>query len=107
MPADDQTSASRSLRETLHGGVAFHISDLNPEERRVIEDEFRKKDSSIRVIVATTTLAMGVNTPAESVIIVGLNHPGNVPYSVAEYKNMIGRAGRLGYSNTGTSYLFH
>jgi len=57
--------------------------------------------------VATTTLAMGVNTPASAVVIVGLTHPppGNVPYTVAEYKNMVGRAGRLGYAERGESYV--
>jgi helicase len=48
---------------------------------------------------------MGVNTPASAVVIVGLTHPGNVPYTVAEYKNMVGRAGRLGYTERGESYL--
>jgi hypothetical protein len=32
-------------------------------------------------------------------------HPGEQPYSVAEYKNIVGRAGRLGFSARGTSYL--
>jgi helicase len=45
------------------------------------------------------------NTPASSVVIAGLQHPGDKPYSVAEYKNLAGRAGRLGYSEKGTSYL--
>jgi helicase len=34
-----------------------------------------------------------------------LEHPGEKPYTVAEYKNLVGRAGRLGYSEQGTSYL--
>ena len=57
--------------------------------------------------MATTTLAMGVNTPAEAVVIAGLMHPGPPPtaYAVAEYKNMVGRAGRLGFSDTGESYV--
>jgi hypothetical protein len=50
----------------------------------------------LRVIAATTTLAMGVNTPAEAVVIVGLMHPRDQPYPVAEYKNIVGWAGRLG-----------
>ena len=54
----------------------------------------------LRVLAATTTLAMGVNTPAEAVVIAGLLHPGpeSEPYSIAEYKNIVGRAGRLGFA---------
>jgi len=47
---------------------------------------------------------MGVNTPAWSVVIAGLEHPDS-PYSVAEYKNMVGRAGRLGFTPKGKSFL--
>ena len=57
------------------------------------------------MIVATTTLAMGVNTPAQSVVIAGLEHPDSSPYAVAEYKNLVGRAGRLGFAERGSSYL--
>ncbi|MFN8579187.1 MAG: caspase family protein [Candidatus Sericytochromatia bacterium] len=105
LPKGDPSRASRNLELCLSHGVAFHISDLNPLERLVIEEEFIKHDSKIRVIVATPTLAMGINTPAESVIIAGLTHHKGIPYSVAEYKNMIGRAGRLGYSQKGSSYI--
>ena len=105
LPAGDPSQASQDLRSVLGQGVAFHNSDLEPEERRIIEEEFRKPGSSLKVIAATTTLAMGVNTPASSVIIAGLKHPGDKPYSVAEYKNLVGRAGRLGFAEKGTSYL--
>jgi helicase len=105
LPPGDLSTSSQRLRRTLAGGVAFHNSDLDRAERQVLEEEFRRQDSKLRVLVATTTLAMGVNTPAAAVVIVGLTHPGNVPYSVAEYKNMVGRAGRLGYTERGESYL--
>jgi len=107
LPIGDPSLASGSLRETLSGGVAFHIADLDGEEKQVIEDEFRSPQSSIRVIAATTTLAMGINTPAEAVIIAGLEHPGDIPqpYSIAEYKNIAGRAGRLPFTQRGASYL--
>jgi replicative superfamily II helicase len=45
---------------------------------------------------------------ASAVVIVGLEHPGPdgpVEYSIAEYKNIVGRAGRLGYGERGASYL--
>ena len=107
LPVGDPSIGSVTLRKCLSGGVAFHISDLDRDERSIIEEYFRKKDSTIRVIAATTTLAMGVNTPTEAVIIAGLEHPGDPPqfYSVAEYKNIVGRAGRLGYTTRGASYL--
>ena len=105
LPAGDPSQASGQLRQVLAHGVAFHNSHLDREERRVVEEHFRRRDTRLRVIVATTTLAMGVNTPASAVVIVGLEHPGPQPYSVAEYKNLVGRAGRLGYSERGASYL--
>jgi replicative superfamily II helicase len=107
MPDGDPSQASLDLRKTLAAGVAFHNADLEREERRIVEEEFRQPNSGLRVIAATTTLATGVNTPASSVIIAGLDHPGDPPepYSIAEYKNLVGRAGRLGYAEKGTSYL--
>ena len=105
LPTGDPSSASHDLQKVLSGGVAFHTADLDRDERLVIENHFRATGTPLRVIVATTTLAMGVNTPAEAVVIEGLEHPGPAPYSVAEYKNMVGRAGRLGFSTEGFSYL--
>lgn len=108
LPTGDASKASQDLALALQGGVAFHTSELAPEERRVIEEQFRADSSPIRVIAATTTLAMGVNTPAYSVVIAGLQHPAGgsfTPYSIAEYKNLVGRAGRQGYTERGTSYL--
>ncbi|MCG8478436.1 MAG: hypothetical protein MI724_05015, partial [Spirochaetales bacterium] len=102
LPSGDPSSASADLKKYLGQGTAFHNSHLDREERLIIEESFRTGE--LKVIAATTTLAMGVNTPASDVIIVGLDHPGH-PYSVAEYKNIVGRAGRLGYSDRGTSYL--
>ena len=105
LPQGDPSQASEDLRAALAQGVAFHNADLDREERRIVEEQFRLPGTSLRVIVATTTLAMGINTPASSVVIAGLEHPGPEPYSVAEYKNLVGRAGRLGYAEKGSSYL--
>jgi replicative superfamily II helicase len=105
LPQGDLSRASHDLRQALEHGVSFHNADLDREERRVVEEEFRRRDGTVRVIVATTTLAMGVNTPANAVVVVGLTHPPDQPYSVSEYKNLVGRAGRLGYAERGESYL--
>lgn len=105
LPTGDPSQASAELRRALGQGVAFHNADLDREERQAVEEAFRSADSTLRVIAATTTLAMGINTPASAVVVVGLEHPGPSPYSVAEYKNLVGRAGRLGFSERGSSFL--
>lgn len=107
MSSGEVSASTETLRRALDKGVALHTADLDRTERQAIENAFRDPDSGLNVIVGTTTLAMGVNTPAEAVVIVGLTHPGPTPtpYTVAEYKNMVGRAGRLGFSKTGESYL--
>lgn len=102
LPEGDPSAASQTLREVLAGGVAFHNAGLSREERLAVEEGFRSRE--IRVIVATTTLAMGVNTPASSVVIVELAF-WNRPFTVAEYKNMVGRAGRLGLAERGQSFV--
>lgn len=105
MPQNDPSVSSRKLSNVLRAGVSFHVSDLDVPERMIVEAQFRNKESGLRVVVATTTLAMGINTPAEAVIVAGLHHPGEIPYTVAEYKNIIGRAGRLGFAQRGMSFV--
>jgi replicative superfamily II helicase len=48
-------------------GVAFHHGGLVAEEKQVVERGFRS--GVVRVLVATTGLAAGVNMPAHRVII--------------------------------------
>lgn len=107
LPNSDRSESSTKLRAALAGGAAFHNSDLVREERVIIEQEFRKWDSRIKALAATTTVAAGVNTPASTVIIVDTFFYGDErrDFTVAEYKNMAGRAGRLGLSKQGRSIL--
>lgn len=103
----DGGQTTEELRTCLEGGVAFHIADLTTEERRLLEVSFGNRESVVRVLVVTTTLAQGVNLPADSVVICELEHPSpNArPYSVAEYKNMAGRAGRVGWADQGRAII--
>jgi helicase len=107
LPASDLSSSSQRLRSALRGGAAFHTSNLSREEREVIERSFRSPDGKIRVLAATTTVAAGINTPASTVILAEQEFVGEDgrPFTVAEYKNMAGRAGRLGYNEKGRSII--
>lgn len=107
LPQNVPSSTSRRLKEAISGGVAFHDSNLTREERSVIERAFRNPTSKLRVLVATTTLAAGLNTPASTVILAEhefLGEDGR-PFTVAEYKNMVGRAGRVGFNEEGKSII--
>jgi len=54
------------LSETVKQGVAYHHSGLTAEERKILEDAYRK--GAINIIVATSTLSTGINLPAKAVI---------------------------------------
>lgn len=80
--------------------VGLHYSDW--PDRRTAEEAFRAGRSD--VLVATSTLAAGVNTPARAVIIRD-THIGLEPMSVAMVQQMFGRAGRAGHEREGFAYL--
>ncbi len=88
-----QCGLNPKLKDTLPMGVAFHHAGLTLEEREVVERGFR--EGAISVLTATTTLAAGVNLPAQRVVIramfVGLNR-----LDIVRYRQMSGRAGRSG-----------
>ncbi len=93
-----------SLKSCMQGSIAFHNSELTFEERQTVEKQFRARE--IRCIVSTSTLAMGVNLPASTVIIVKPTkwqrvggEWDEVAINVGEYRNMSGRAGRFGILN--------
>jgi helicase len=98
LPQLDRSRTSQQLARCLAGGTAFHTSDLTREERAAVEAAFRDPHGPVRVLVATSTVAAGINTPASTVVIVETEFfetGGQKPYTVAQYKNMAGRAGRL------------
>ncbi|MEJ2250049.1 MAG: DEAD/DEAH box helicase, partial [Candidatus Lokiarchaeota archaeon] len=108
------------LQTIIENGIAFHHAGLLPKERKIIEDNFRKR--VIKVICCTTTLSAGINTPARMVILKefkrfvtsgyniqnfkGFYENGDgfsyfKPFSSNEVFQMLGRAGRPGLDTKG------
>jgi len=104
---EESSSMAARLGRCIDGGAAFHNAGLTNEQRALVETQFRRR--RVKCIVATPTLAYGVNTPARRVIIRDLNrfdvNLGFTPIPVLEVKQMCGRAGRPKYDKTGEAIL--
>jgi len=102
--ADENTSMGKALSDCVAGGVGFHHAGLSPRQRDIVEEAFKK--GVLVALVATPTLAQGVNLPSRRVIV--RDHRrwnstagGSLPIRAMEIRQMIGRAGRPGYDPHG------
>ena len=95
------------LKYCVQNSVAFHHAGLSSDDRKLVEAGF--KENCIKVIVATPTLAAGLNLPARRVIIRDYKrydaNYGMTNIPVLEYKQMAGRAGRPGFDSYGEAIL--
>lgn len=82
---------------------AFHNANLDKTQRDKIESRF-KNDKNLRIIVATSTLAQGLNLPARRVIVAGV-HRGTDIVPSYEILQMCGRAGRPAFDKQGDAYV--
>jgi helicase len=101
------THQCRLLAECLRQGIAFHHAGLEGRQREVIELGF-KQERALKVIVATTTLAMGIDYPASWVVVKDLKRfTGSFSQWIPalEVHQMVGRAGRPRYDKEGVGVL--
>ncbi|MCJ1438761.1 hypothetical protein MMC27_008151 [Xylographa pallens] len=90
------------LERTIIRGVAFHHAGLTTEERSLIAESY--DNGVLKVIVATCSLAAGINLPARRVILQGARM-GRDFVAPAMLRQMRGRAGRKGKDEVGESYV--
>jgi helicase len=81
----------------------FHNANLEKAKRIALEDRF-KNDPKFRVIIATSTLACGLNLPARRVIVAGV-HRGLEEVETYNITQMCGRAGRPRFDKMGDAYI--
>lgn len=103
----EPTESSEQLRENAERRITFHTADLSVQERSVIERGFA--DSKFEVCFATSTLAAGVNFPFKTVVFPKITYAygsrAGTMLSSGEYRNMSGRAGRLGMHDEGYAVI--
>ncbi|KAK5047903.1 hypothetical protein LTR84_006091 [Exophiala bonariae] len=98
LPAGFEATFSQTI---LHG-VGFHHAGLTVEERAMVAEAY---DTGIlKVMVATCSLAAGINLPARRVILSGARM-GRDLVGPAMLRQMRGRAGRKGKDEVGETYL--
>jgi ATP-dependent RNA helicase HelY len=96
----------RSLVNTKAGAIP-HNGDMLAQERRLAESLFQRADGA-RVIVATPTLAQGMNLPAQVAILAGnIRNENKTRQALKQHEllNAAGRAGRAGHLANGLVLL--
>ncbi len=106
--SDEETEGLRRLSSLIPNGVAYHNASLTNAERRVVERAFR--DRHLKALVATPTLAAGINLPARRVVVRDTTRYDDrlgmqAPIPATEVHQMLGRAGRPRYDSAGEALI--
>ena len=104
---EEYTIYSERIAKLIRHGVAFHHAGLSNRHRSIVERAF--KNRWLKVIVATPTLAAGINLPSRTVIVRDVTRYdgfSSVYIPVMEVKQMLGRAGRPKYDKYGEGIIY-
>lgn len=98
-----------ALREALSFGIGLHHAGLVESDRQLTEELFA--NNKIQILVATSTLAWGVNLPAHLVVVKGTQYfdakiEGYRDMDLTDVLQMLGRAGRPQFDNSGIARIF-
>lgn len=107
LTAEQKAIAGRDLTTCLKQRIAFHHSGMSYAQRAALVEPLAKANQ-LKVIVATTGLAAGINFAMRSVIISDNEYrvaDGQRRLRPDELLQMFGRAGRRGLDHCG--YAFH
>ena len=98
-----------ALREALSFGIGLHHAGLVESDRSLTEQLFAS--NRIQILVATSTLAWGVNLPAHLVVVKGTQYfdaklEGYKDMDLTDVLQMLGRAGRPQFDTSGIARIF-
>ncbi|XP_055781435.1 activating signal cointegrator 1 complex subunit 3 [Salvelinus fontinalis] len=102
------TVRESNLKLTLAFGIGMHHAGLHERDRKTVEELF--VNCKIQILIATSTLAWGVNFPAHLVIVKGTEYYDGktrryVDYPITDVLQMMGRAGRPQYDDQGKAVI--
>ena len=83
------------LIAALFRGIGVHHAGMNRKYRQIVEMLFRK--GYLRVVIATGTLALGINMPCATVVFSG----DSIFLTALNFRQAAGRAGRRGFDLLG------
>lgn len=87
------------LVNLLAKGIAVHHSGISDEVRVLIE--WLMERGKLNILVATTTIAQGINFPVSTIIMASIAYPYTSEMPVRDFWNLVGRAGRAGQNDVG------
>lgn len=90
------------LADLIMRGVAYHVGYLPSNIRLRIERSF--EEGILRTIFCTSTLVEGVNLPADNIFITSYKN-GNAKMDEVEFRNLVGRVGRIRYNLYGNVFF--
>lgn len=91
------------LIDLLSFGVGVHHSGLSDDARGLMEWLFEAGE--LKFLVATTTIAQGVNFPVTGVVMASHQYPYGVDMPPEDFWNIAGRAGRISQGQLGVVAL--
>ncbi|OQE44432.1 hypothetical protein PENCOP_c002G06207 [Penicillium coprophilum] len=94
-------SVPQWLIDGLERGIGVHHAGMNRKYRQVCEILFRK--GFLRVVIATGTLALGINMPCKTVVFSG----DSIFLTALNFRQAAGRAGRRGFDVLGNVVFQH
>ncbi|XP_021060227.1 activating signal cointegrator 1 complex subunit 3 isoform X1 [Mus pahari] len=102
------TVRDSNLKLTLAFGIGMHHAGLHERDRKTVEELF--VNCKVQVLIATSTLAWGVNFPAHLVIIKGTEYYDGktrryVDFPITDVLQMMGRAGRPQFDDQGKAVI--
>src|SRR5690606_24272924 len=95
----DEMGEDFPLAGLLEYGVGVHHSGLSEDTRTLIE--WLTEQGKLRALVATTTIAQGVNFPVSGVVFASHQYPYGQDMPPEDFWNIAGRAGRVDQGDLG------